>query len=575
MKNSDISSLLPYLEPSEARFCLKISEDASETSASPFLTVSESGITRLIKASFVTDAGSDIKEVFLLIQRDEYRLANNEHPITNQDVWECWQRRLSCHSQHSYIMLADQIGKDRQLLPFQPLFYCKATQRFFHPPCPNCGFPLQECNDDKVLNNSGLQPYSTSLKRYLFCPTCMDSDGASDFYVSFTDDHDPGNLKDPSDMIKGFSKQRSISRACRFPCPECDNFQDCYGQNMLAESRIIPFSFYSFFMLIFESESVVSASDFLSMISAEKTEDNFAKEGGPTKNISVHNKDESHFPEILYLKISFLSELVKNILPNLDNYAYPDLGLSLDRIWIRISEPPPFSPFLLNLGIAHIDMGESPLKTPFLQKSSPDYGRYFLWTIWFFTLLVNRKQDINKTYRAIEQSVGDVFSGKTDYYEHEAFFPENIFWNPEGKKVNEAYQKFWKKSLGLGWTLFRTADSDKDEFLLRLETLREEVRQHLFRRSDFSASATPEEQNIYDNDKAVHDILLNIMDKWRTEFEVPSQEPETISEHPSWDMPTKILRPHDIEQLLEQTDFANNEAGEDDIPKTRIISPTK
>ncbi|OQY57374.1 MAG: hypothetical protein B6245_17055 [Desulfobacteraceae bacterium 4572_88] len=602
MKKNDMPSLLPYLEPSGARFCLKISllsEDASDEEApsSPFLTVSGSGLTRLIKARFVTDAGSSIRDVFLLMQRDECRLRNNElHPLTNQDIRQCWQRTFG-HSggqQHSHIRLADQIGKNGLLLPFQPLFYCKTTRRFFHPPCPNCGFPLQECDDDRLLSDSGLRPYSTSLRRYLFCPTCMDSDGKSDFYVFLTEDHDPQILKDCSNLIRGFSKQRIISRACRFPCPECDDFQHCHGPNGLADSRIIPFSFYSFFMLIFESESVVSASDFFSLISGDSFEETegisqqLVKSHFSGEDVSsfFHNdKDERHFPEILYLKISFLAELVQNILPNLDNYTYPDLALSLDQIWIRISEPTPFFSFLPNLRLEFVDMGESPLKTPFFPKSPPSYGRYFLWTVWFFTLLVNQKQTVTQIHSAMEQSVGKIFSGTDDYDDDlkGVFSPENIFRNPKGKSVGEAHRELWKDTLRLGWVLLRT-DSDKDEFCLRLETLREDIRQQLFRETSVTAPpVTPKEQDTDNRDKAIHNILLNIMDKWRTEFEekieqeeeaIAPREPETADEHPiDWDMPTRVLRPHDIEKILESV--RNETEEDDDIPKTRIIPSGK
>ncbi len=612
MKKNDMPSLLPYLEPSGARFCLKIylsSENTSDekASSSPFLNVSGSGLTRLIKARFVTDAGSSIRDVFFLMQRDECRLTNNElHPLTNQDIRQCWQRTFSSHSgrqQHSHIRLADQIGKKGLLLPFQPLFYCKTTRRFFHPPCPNCGFPLQECDDDRLLSDSGLHPYSTSLRRYLFCPTCMDSDGKSDFYVSLAEDHDPQILKDCSNLIRGFSKQRIISRACRLPCPECDDFQHCHGPNGLADSRIIPFSFYSFFMLIFESESVVSASDFFSLISGDSFEETegrlcisqqLVKSHFPREDVSPffhNNKDESHFLEILYLKLSFLAELVQNILPNLDSCTYPDLALSLDQIWIKISEPAPFFSFLPNLRLEFVEIGESPLKTPFLQKSPPSYGCYFLWTMWFFTLLVNQRQDINHTYTAIEQSVGKIFSD-TDDPDGDlegTFSPENIFWNPERKRVSEAHKKLWKDTLRLGWTLLRT-DSDKDEFCLKLETLREEVRQHLFRETFVAApqsvTVTPKEQDTGNRDKAIHNILLDIMDKWRTEFEekieqeeeaIAPREPETADEHPTdWDMPTRVLRPHDIEKILRETESVINETDEDDgIPKTRIIPSRK
>ena len=261
--NTEMPSLLPYLEPSGAKFHLSfslISKEPSiqEKSHSPFLNISESDpFARLIQAQFVTDAGSEIKRVFVLLQRDEYPLSEDAlWPISNHDIDERWQRTFSPYSDKkqdsSVVILANQIRKDGGLSPLQSLFYCKPKQIFFHPPCPKCGLPVQQCYDDDLLTSLGLQPYSMSLMRYLFCPACFESLGQSDFFASSLKGSNSPILKDRWNLITEFGQLTEGGKpSSQFPCSHCPNCQECYGAEGLAISRIIPFSFYPFFMLIF------------------------------------------------------------------------------------------------------------------------------------------------------------------------------------------------------------------------------------------------------------------------------------------------------------------------------------
>jgi len=185
-------SLIPYLDHDHARFHLEISlrsEDPSafEKGVNPFLIISESGpLARIIHGRFVTNAGSEIKRLFLVLQRDEYHIAKDElWPVFNPDIDQYWQKVFLLHSgqgqEGSMILLSDQVSDDGNLSSFLPLFFCKWRQVFFHPLCPMCGATLHQCYDDELLKGFGLQPYSTSTRRYLFCPSCLVSESKSDF----------------------------------------------------------------------------------------------------------------------------------------------------------------------------------------------------------------------------------------------------------------------------------------------------------------------------------------------------------------------------------------------------------
>lgn len=574
--NIEIPSLRPYLEPRGAKFHLEfslISQDRSVDGKAPFpfLVINESDpLGRLIEARFVTDAGSKIKRVFVLLQKDEYLLPRDElWPVNNQDVDECWQRAFSSYSgkakDGSVVVLSDQIEKDGRLSPFQSLFYCNQERIFFHPQCPTCGSPLQQCYDDHLLTSLGLQPYLTSLKRYLYCPSCFDLVGESDFFIHALESSDPPILKDRWDLVKEFAQLTEGKKHMdQFPCAKCPNHQECYGADGLALSRIVPVSFYPFHILIFEAMSV-NAPDFLSLISGasfEELEAHLAEKqepgrisclkslerDDPVKAPFIFGADQRYFLEVLYLKLSFLGELAQTVFSGLDTYRHPDLGLSLNRIWVKLSDQSGLLPFFWNFRVRLIDVGGSAVKAPFVPQSPPSYGIHFLGLVWFYTLLVNKKQGVSEVYMALEQGLEKMASRDDASVEtlpesgwNGSCLPENIFWNPEsrmGKTLGEDWLQLWEKSLGLGWSLLNASlrgDSkwSIDEFRQGLESLREEVKASLFWQGPVTvghaepklrqALAVDQQEHAPDNE-AIHDILVNITERWRADLDVEQHE---------------------------------------------------
>jgi hypothetical protein len=143
-------SLLPYLEASPG--ALKISLVAQdlpslEKESFPFLVLSDADpFSLLIEARFVMDAGSELKRVFLLVQRDTYTVGSAEsRPVNNRDIEQAWQKSYDFSLRSKIapppVLLSGQITEGGSAVPCQPLFYCKKTATYFHPPCPNCGRP--------------------------------------------------------------------------------------------------------------------------------------------------------------------------------------------------------------------------------------------------------------------------------------------------------------------------------------------------------------------------------------------------------------------------------------------------
>jgi len=514
-------------------------------------------IAKIIKAEFATDAGSLIKSVFLLVQKDEYCFHSEAlWPVTNHDIDLCWQRAYRIKSgvkdlqDRSVIVIKEQIGEGNILLPFQPLFFCTKTSHFFHPPCPACGLPLEQCLDDNLLIKNGLPAYSSSLSRYLFCRVCAKEIPEPTFYVRSIRNPDPETLQDMSDMITGYFRLVRSNKISDIPCPECELLDECFEGTELARKRIIPFSFYPFYMMAFDAPTLNSI-DFLLLLSGGSREElteilQQRQEMGRKRLINalpsinepfLFDKDFRIFYEVLYLKLSFLGEIAKYLFSKLQGFKYPDLSLSLDRVWVALSYENSMLPAYWNFKLVPIDFGEDTSESEYLPKFPRFFGIYNLGFIWFFTLLINKKQNTDQLHQSISKiftqlkdhdnkSFSRFLNGRTS----QAFAPENIFWDPDQmlsfiaqpesgeKKPQLEIEELWEEALLIGWQLLRMSlvgDHEwlKDGFLKELEQLKHKLKTRLFPTDlhKLPQAISPDSKN----DQTISDLLSHIADKWR------------------------------------------------------------
>jgi hypothetical protein len=518
-------------------------------------------------------------------------------PINNHDIDQSWQKAFSFYSRgrqkRSVITLAHQIDHTGGITPLHSLFFCKKRRIFFHPPCPHCGLPLHQCYDDNLLSRLGFQPYATSLERYLFCPSCFASKGISDFYVYESEGPDPSTLKTTLknrwDLMKafGFLLDKGEHHD-HFPCLDCPDKGDCYGSDDMVVSRMVPFSFYPFYMLIFEAMSL-NALDFLSLVSGASFEElearlrakgelgrmgclNEVKQDRLVKVPFLFDKDERYFVEVLYLKLSFLGELIRAVFSSdQDTYKHPDLRLSIDRIWVSLPEHDGLLPFFWDFNVMITDIMRNPHEAPSFPKTPPSYGLHFLSLVWFYALLVNRKQDVAQVYHSLgavidKLDAADGFSFKNIIEEGsiETFLPENIFWRPEGKTIPENGHILWERSLNLGWSLLRAALHDdskwsQEEFCQQLELLRAEVKKNLFQEMpEYVHYAQPLET------KAIYSILTTVIDKWRLRIEAEKKE-ETLEK-------TVVLSAGDFQKEAATPEVKGEEGEEEALAETVVLS---
>ena len=546
MKNA---SLLPYLQPDRHPLFLRIalpSEDPSiiEQTKFPFRLITDSyPLARFMEAKFVTDADMEVKKLFLLIQKDYYSLSqNNSWAMNNHDVENAWQRAFFFYNaerqRRSFTVLSIQIDEKGKYQPLQSLLFCKTRKLFFHPVCPHCGVPVQQCYEDQILRASGLQPYSSSLKRYLYCPSCFLSDGTSDFYTYELDPFDPPLLKDRLALIRELGQLRkNQSQEDPLPCLGCPKHGECFGPDCLALSRITCFSFYPFFMFIFDATSNLNSMDFLSLVSggtfAEieaqlQTRQELGRIrclkliqqdfGEKTPNFFEHG--EGYFGEILYLKLSFLEELIRVISSRGGLGAHPDLRLDIDRIWVRLANPGSLLPFFWNFQVDLIEVGGIFQEPSALLNVTKTKCIYFLGCLWFYALLVNKEQNITQVHQflgkvlePLRTNTDFTFTSKENTFP--AFLPQNIFWDPKGKKVEKTWYTLWEKALTMGSSLIKSslaAESQwpEEDFLRQLNELRKEIKEALF-----MAKPVEKKQEVSSENEAIFRILTNIIKRWQ------------------------------------------------------------
>jgi len=559
--NLEKSSLVHYLKPTDAKFYLEIPMTGNRSldhqrPRFPFVIVSATDPLALtLKATIFSDAGTKIKSVFLLTQKDEYHLIKNEiWPVSNRDIDFAWQHFFTFlndqNQNDSIIILQDQVGDDGKLLPWSPLFYCQHRQIFFQPPCPQCGSPLDLSRDDNRLTSSGLQPYSTSLKRYLYCPQCLEAHGESEYYVPSLSVSDPDFIKDQHGLIRGFGQlARNVNQHANIPCFECDSLPQCYETDHLSTTRIVSFSFYPFYMIALPAPSI-HFLDFLPLLAGADVKElenrilpteeegrvkclkNFEQKISH-KTLFFFDKDEKLFLEVLYLKLSLLGELAQIVFSGLNTFKYPDLGLSVGRIWASMAQQSGMLPLYWNFKLNLLGIGVDSAKTPSLSKLPPSYGLYSLGAIWFYVLLVNTKQDVSAIHPEIARVIehagleeSGVFECVLKNYPSAVFSPENIFWDPDQKSVNQGWETFWTRSLDLGFLLLQHSMSQKSlwsetEFWQRFEALRDTIKEALFSSEASFADTSPVE-----DDDAIHEILMKITSKWRDDFMTRAPVPE-------------------------------------------------
>lgn len=597
--NDNISSILSYLAPHQGNFHLHLSiVEQPERSVYPFLIINDSDpLARLIDASVVvSDADSGVKKLFLLVQRDRYLLKKDELLLlNNRDIIDLWQKAFSFYAKerkdNSFILLSGQLGRKGELSPLASLFYCRTKKVYFHPPCPKCGLPLRQCEDDGLLVKSGLQPFSGSMKRYLFCASCGPS---GSFYAYELEQSGPPAVKDRHELIKEFGLLREANKdATAFPCADCQLHPECYGADNKVVSRIVPFSFYPFYMLAFEAMSL-NGLDFISLISGAAFEEvetllegkgetgraNYLKavrQNSAVNTPFLFEHDDRFFLEVLYLKLSFLGEALQSLQSSDSPFMHPDLRPTIDGTWVKLGEQGGLLPFFWNFDVRFMGLSSRPAVSQQFSKSQSS-APFFMGLVWFYTLLTNRKQNTPEIYGTLGRLLSEENPSPEKFKSDKIFDPSNIFWNPGGKTVNSNWKPLWEKSLNLGFSLVNANTAgDGEVFWKELEALRKEIKENLFLKEiPYSASALPVAEEVVHpaevqpakEDEAVHAILMGILKRWQPAVEVKKEESHDTVILSTADLNAKTA-PVNLDEIVSETVILSSQQIQKEIPSVK------
>jgi hypothetical protein len=386
-----------------------------------------------------------------------------------------------------------------------------------------------------------------------------------------------------------------------FPCIDCAEKTRCYGNDNLAVSRIVPFSFYPFYLMILEA-ATLNAHDFLSLISGatlNEVKDNLSgkRAHGRVKcleaaqqKLSVQSpflfdlNNERNFLEVLYLKLSFLGELAQIIFSDRGSVSHPVLSYSLERIWIKLADQAGLLPLFWNFSLNVIDIGVNPAKPPHLSEYPSAHGLHFLGNAWFYALLVNHRQPVEQVRTELEKFLVELTSTKMGLSElikknehNPVFAAENIFWRSQDRHVNEDWQGLWGKSLDLGGVLLaagmnRETSWSENEFWQNFDTLREEIKTELFGHG----SLIPREVSHSDN-LAISALLNEILIRWRSKMKAPNDRKEAEEIEETLNLSTKTERAfesqkesiHENGEILETVVVTADESSNQEIYSTK------
>jgi hypothetical protein len=539
----DLPSLLPYLASENAGIGLKLTDAAasecveSSPGRFPFRVISDaSPLTRVLKADIVTSDGGTLASLFLLLQRDTYRYRPNAFwPLTNPDIEASWQR---AYASRPGMPLSAPPGADGRRLPFHPLFFCSYRGHYFHPPCPRCGGPLMLCTDDALLSAQGLSAYQSSLRRYLYCPSCPPEKEGRGFYTHTLEPSDAAGVQDCAGLIVSWRRllQTGQSRAGGFPCPDCEGREGCHGEGNQSMRRIWPLAFYPFHMQAFRAMHLPGA-DFLPLLSGAgigELETQLLDAASPTRLSGFREfkqKYEScerflfegtdkHFLEILYLKLALLGDITARL-----QAAPPplDIPAAIDSLWVHLPGPGNLLPGLWHFETALMDIGVTGRGAWGLPQAQPASMAYFLGMVWFHTLLAAP----HRSGAALLESLAPLLEGKDSpegiasfeplFEETDLFSPEHIFWTPPGGSLSlpPVWMDLWKRALAIAWDLAsagrpgHSGGWELEGLEHRLTAICSEIKSELFGETAPTVAETSEAAET----RAIYGILTGLLEK--------------------------------------------------------------
>ena len=498
-----------------------------------------------------TDGDGIVQQVLLVLQRDRYDTPGSLLPLNNRVVETAWQNAFTFYrnSRHAKapIFFKHQINPKGEFEPLQPLFRCRETGRWFHPVCPQCGLALTLCRDDALLEKRGLPSYSESLERFLYCGSCATLSDSSPFFSRDKAPGMPDNVHDAGALVTQWKQLLAkFPDDTDLPCRGCPDRDACYGPDSLVSGRIVPYRFFPFYMIMVPAPSCLAA-EFIALISGDTATGPLdANVAGslPGPNRFLFQDQDRQFLEILYLKLTFLSQVCRQIMPADDLAAIQEFDLSLEGLGVDLHPPGAGLPAYWNFNVRILDAVGTFQVSPFSPRMPEAPRLHFLGAVWFRTLLVNSRQPADTVYAEVGRLLRQMDKEKgVETLEIDSSTPlgvfacNQIFWVPGQRILSDNWHLYWKQAIRMGFELvdagLRTGVAwDHGGFLSTLDALRNQIRDAMFS-GPAIASTGKEKAAASDQIKMV---LHGIFQNWQAEVPGGSQPIlEVEPKHPNVD----------------------------------------
>jgi hypothetical protein len=201
--------------------------------ADPFLTLGDRGtFSRTVLGIMVGPRGEAVLEIALKLQSDEYPSLSEGAGLTNDDVEAGWEREIG---------LLDAIGDEggipataevlarnagaAALLP--PTIFCKRRRAYFVSACPDCGQPLADVRDNRLLEDRGLARRDRSLVRYIGCTPCINRSRDARLWTLVREDRGGEGVGDQTDLFRAY-RELARREGDHIPCQGCPHTPTCF-----------------------------------------------------------------------------------------------------------------------------------------------------------------------------------------------------------------------------------------------------------------------------------------------------------------------------------------------------------
>ncbi|MGE3171988.1 MAG: FHA domain-containing protein [Planctomycetota bacterium] len=389
---SDAGALRPLFGTGQGglAFDLALADDGSDT---PFVRLSSGRYSQVLLGT-ITLGDTVLARQALKVQRHDY-LPGNGRALTNPEIDAMWPREAAdlraARSPH-VVALAPF---PEPFLSSPPVFWCRRTRAWFHPPCPRTGAMLRTCRDDQLLRDAGLPAWSRGQVRYLHAggadPAFWRTAGAVDERVRDNARVAVGNqlIRDWGAMLRAPTPKAPtpvaptpVATAAWFPCAGCEHRAECYPAGVAgdapipAEQHLHALSYYDFQVLPMELLDLDwgEFSDLLGGAgwSAVKARATAAGAGGRRRVVDrldrplgaarqfLFEHDGAQFAlEVLQRKTVALQQVCLGLQAVHGRCARPHFALAPQNVMVRWQDPGPGVPPRWAFDVRLIDLGSA------------------------------------------------------------------------------------------------------------------------------------------------------------------------------------------------------------------------